>query len=187
MKKSLKVICLLVVLIAVFMLGWRVMPKVWPTVKEAVVYPVLPQLKPTPAPTQEPYEPKSTAAFGDPISETDSLIYYFYKDYCPWCRQLEPLTAGLPKEITLPDGTKSSVRFVCLNKVEDKYLQIITEYYETHEISEDRQYVPAIVIGDRYLFAGEEITGQLLDALMAGEGLKTGLLDGNSRVKSDAE
>ena len=181
MKKSLKILCLAVALIAVFMLGWRVMPKIWPSIKEAVVYPIFPDMKPTPAPTQEPYQPKGDYGFGNPVSKTDSVILYFYKYYCPWCRQLEPLTFGLPKQITLPDGTKSDVKLVCLNKVEDKYLQIITDYYERYGIEEEKQYVPAMVIGDRYLFAGEEITGQLLDALMAGEGLKTPLLDGNSR------
>ena len=182
MKKGLKILCAVLVPILAFVLGWRVMPRIWPEIKEAVVYPVFPQMKPSPAPTQEPYLPKSTASFEDPISAGDSLIYYFYKDYCPWCRQLEPLTSGLPKQITLPDGTKSDVKMVCMNKVEDKYLQIITEYYETYGIEEEKQYVPAMVIGDRYLFAGEEITGQLLDALMAGEGQKTPLLDGNMRT-----
>ena len=181
MRKGLKVICCLLTLVLVFVLGWRVMPKVWPGIKEAVVYPVFPQMKPTPAPTPEPYVPEGGIALGDPIDETDSVIYYFYKDYCPWCRQLEPLTAGLPKEITLPDGTKSAVKLVCLNKVEDDMLQIITRYYEEHGIPEEKQYVPAMVIGDRYLFAAEEIVPQLMEALMAGEGIKTELLDGKKR------
>ena len=181
MKKGLKILSSVLALVLVFVLGWRVMPKIWPGIKEAVVYPVFPNMKPTPAPTQEPYHPASEFAFGDPVSETDSVIYYFYKDYCPWCRQLEPLTAGLPKQIILPDGTRSTVKLIGLNKVEDRFLQIITEYYEKYSIPEEKQYVPAIVIGDRYLFAGEEIIGQLMEALMAGEGLKTPLLDGNGR------
>lgn len=183
MKKGVKILCLIAALIAVFLLGWRVMPNIWPSIKEAAVYPILPQLKPTPAPTQEPYQPKSTAAYGDPVAATDSLIYYFYKDYCPWCRQLEPLTAGLPETITLPDGTQSAVKLVCLNKVEEPMLQVIAAYYEQHEVPEDKQYVPAIVIGSRYLFAAEEIVPQLMDALTAGEGLTTPLLDGAQRVE----
>ena len=177
MKKGLKVLCLILALAIVFMLGWRVMPKVWPSIKEAVVYPVLPQLKPTPEPTPEPYTPESKTAFGDPLSETDSVIYYFYKDYCPWCKQLEPLTAGLPEQITLPDGTKSDVKLVCLNKVEDKYLEIITRYYDEHDIPEEKRYVPAMVIGDQYLFLAEEIVPQLMPLLMEGEGLKTPRLE----------
>lgn len=182
MKKGIKILCCVLVLALFFVLGWRVMPKVWPGIKEAVVYTVFPQMKPTPAPTQEPYQPAGDYGFGNPISETDSVIYYFYKDYCPWCRQLEPLTSGLPKRITLPDGTKSDVKLVCLNKVEDRFLQIITEYYVKYGIAEEEQYVPAIVIGDRYLFAGEEIISQLMETLVAGEGLKTPLLDGNERI-----
>lgn len=165
-----------------FLLGWRVMPRIWPQIKEAVVYPVFPQLKPAPV-EQELYMPESSASFEDEIGSNDSLIYYFYKDYCPYCRELEPLTAGLPKQITLPDGSISQVRLVCLNKVEDSCLKIITDYYESHDIPEERQYVPAIVIGDRYLFLEEEIIDQMMDALQAGEGLNTPLLNGTNRVQ----
>lgn len=181
MKKALKVLCCLLALAIVFVLGWRVMPKVWPGIKEAVVYPVLPQLKPTPAPTAEPYMPHSDTIFGEPIGATDSVIYYFYKDYCPYCRELEPLTAGLPKEIVLADGTVSQVKMVCLNKVEEDKLKIITEYYDAHNIPDERRYVPAMVIGDKYLFLKAEIVPGLMEALMAGEGLKTELMGGKSR------
>ena len=181
MKKGIKILCCFLVLAIVFLIGWRVMPQIWPGIKKAVVYPVFPQLEPTPAPTAEPYHPQSDSSIGDPINKTDSLIYYFYKDYCHWCRMLEPLTAGLPKEIFLEDGTKSTVKLICLNKVEEDKLQIITEYYETHEIPEEERYVPAMVIGDQYLFGNESIVQGLLNALTAGEGLKTGLLDGTER------
>ncbi len=186
-KKGLIILCVLLALIAGFALGWRVMPKVWPAIKEAAVYPIFPQMKPaapTPAPTPEPYVPHGAAKteFDAEVFAADSVIYYFYKDYCPWCRQLEPLTAGLPERITLPDGTASAVRLVCLNKVEDDALRIITEYYDTHGVPEEERLVPAVVIGDRYLFGGEKISGQLLEALMAGEGLNTPLLNGTERV-----
>ena len=180
-KKRIMNIFLILMLCVAFLAGWRIMPNIWPGIKEAVVYPVLPQLKPTPKPTAEPYLPQSNAQFGDSISKTDSVIYYFYKDYCPWCRQLEPLTAGLPKEIILEDGTKSAVKLICLNKVEEDMLRIITEYYDSHDIPEERRLVPAMVIGDHYLFAANEIVPSLMEALMAGEGLKTELLDGNER------
>ena len=181
MKKGWKILCAALVLIAVFLLGWRVMPKVWPGIKGSIVYPLFPQLKPEPEPV-DLYEPKATASFDDEVSAGDSLVYYFYKDYCPWCRQLEPLTAGLPKTVTLPGGTSSAVKLVCLNKVEDRYLKVITDYYEAHAVPEERQYVPAVVIGERYLFAGEEIIAQLCDSLAAGEGLATPLLNGQERV-----
>ncbi len=172
-------ICLLVLaLAAAFALGWRVMPKVWPSIK--AVFAGQPKTEAQAQP--DLYTPKSNAAFDDPVSTSDSLIYYFYKDYCPWCRQLEPLTAGLPKTVTLPDGTRSAVKLVCLNKVEEGPLKVITDYYGAHAVPEERQYVPALVIGDRYLFAGEEIVGQLMDALVAGEGLNTPLLNGAERV-----
>ena len=181
MKKPLRVLCVLLALLAAFLAGWRAMPRVWPELKKAVVYPVFPHLAPTAAPTAVPYTPRSTAAFGEEVAPTDSLVYYFYKDYCPWCRQLEPLMAALPGEIPLPDGTMSAVKLVCLNKVEEQALKIITAYCDAHDVPEERRFVPAVVVGDRYLFAGEEIIDGLLDALLAGEGLRTPLLDGNER------
>ena len=182
MRKGVKLLCAVLALALAFGLGWRVMPKVWPGIKKAVVYPVFPQLAPTPAPTPEPYQPKSSAALGDPITASDSLIYYFYKDYCPYCRELEPLTAGLPGQITLPDGTVSSIKLICVNKVEEDALKLITEYYDTAGIPEERRYVPALVIGEQYLFLKEEIVGLLADALASGEGLRTPLLDGADRI-----
>lgn len=185
MKKFLKFLALMLALGLAFLAGWRVMPRVWPAIKTRVVYEVFPQLKPTPAPvvTPAPYEPKSDAAFGDPVAVSDSLVYYFYKDYCPYCAALEPLTAGLPEQIILPDGTTSAVRLVCLNKNDDAMAEVIAQYYGDHAVPEERQYVPAIIIGDRYLMPGIEIIDQLMDALMAGEGLHTPLLNGSQRVE----
>ena len=179
MKRPLKIICAALALILAFGLGWRVMPGVWPELKRAV----LGQPVTTPAPAQEPlYVPKSNTAFEEAIGEKDSLIYYFYKDYCPYCRQLDPLMGGLPETITLPDGTPSRVRLVCLNKVEEEPARVIAEYYTAHAVPEERQYVPAVVIGERYLFTGSEIIAQLLEALTAGEGVNTPLLNGTERA-----
>ena len=170
MKKSLIIILITAGMIASFLIGWLVFPKVLNKI-----------LKPKPAAAQEPYVPAGADTFGSPVYEDDSVIYYFYKDHCPWCRRVEPLTAGLPEQITLPEGRRSNVRLFCLNKVEDRFLQIITEYYEQHGITEERQYVPAIVIGGRYLFGETEIVEQMMDSLIAGEGLQTPLLDGSER------
>ena len=187
-RRALKNFCLiLIVFLAAFILGWRVMPIVWPRIREAVVYPIFPRMKPaepTPAPTQAPYVPESRAktAFDAEIAEDDSVIYYFYKDYCPWCRQLAPLIAALPTHITLADGTVSAVRLICLNKADNEALRIIEAYYEKHTIPDDKQKVPSIVIGSRYLFGGEEIGEWMLEALITGEGLDTPLLNGMERV-----
>ena len=188
MKKGVRIFCWLIALCAAFMLGWRVMPRIWPGIKKNVVYRVMPQLEPEPETEEEPtlYTPESSSLYGDEISTNDSLIYYFYKDYCPYCMAIEPLMAGLPEQITLPDGSVSKVRLLCLNKVEDEYLRIITDYYDEHDVPEERRYVPAVVIGDRYLFLGEEIIPQLMEALIAGEGLQTQMLDGAERVESEA-
>ena len=180
MKKPVKILCLLAALVLAFGLGWRVMPKVWPQLKAAVAG------TPAPAATPEPelYHPASNTEFGETVGANDSLIYYFYKDYCPHCKALEPLTAGLPGEITLPDGTVSKVRLVALNKVEDEPARIIADYYAAAQIPEERQYVPAIVIGEKYLFLGEEIIPGLMEALVNGEGRNTLLLNGTERTET---
>lgn len=149
-RRTLKNFCLiLIVFLAAFFLGWRVMPIVWPEIKKAVVYPVFPGMKPdepTPAPTQEPYVPESRTktAFDAMISAGDSVIYYFYKDYCPWCRQLAPLIAALPTSIVLSNGNQSAVRLICLNKTDDESMQIIERYYETYNIPEEKRKVPSM-------------------------------------------
>lgn len=182
--KRLTTVCLIILLIIMsFLFGWRVMPRIWPDLKEAVVYRVLPQLRPSPAPSVPPYVPESNTAYGDPISVNDSLVYYFYKDNCKYCRELSPLISGLPEEVILPDGTVSPVRLVALNKVEDEACAIINDYYEAEDIAEERRYVPAVVVGDRYLYLRAEITDQLMDALVQGEGLNTPLLDGAERIQ----
>ena len=179
MKKAVKVVLVIFAFAAVFTLGCF-MPKLWPAFLNKVIYPVFPQLKTT---TQEDlYEPYYNAQLGDPISENDSVIYYFYKDYCPWCRQLTPLTAALPATIVLSDGTQSAVRLICLNKADNESMQTIETYYETHNIPEEKRKVPSMVIGDRYLFGGEEIGEWLIESLIAGDGLDTPLLNGFERV-----
>lgn len=172
MKKTLKFICCILILVVVFLCGWRVMPRIWPGIKANIIYPIFPQIQPEPAPTPEPYIPHGSVSYGETLDATDSVIYYFYKDYCSYCRELEPLTAGLPTEIILSDGVVSKVKLVCLNKVEEDKHKIIIDYYENHNIPDERQYVPAMVIGDKYYHLKSEIVPGLMDALMSGEGLK---------------
>ncbi len=181
MKKRGLIVCIILLAVLFFLLGWRIMPRLWPDIKENVLYPIFPQMRPEPLATLQPYVPDSNTSYGDPISISDSLVYYFYKDYCGYCREISPLMAGLPNEIILHDGTTSHVRLIALNKAEDKYYEIISQYYEKYDIIEERRYVPAVIIGNRYLFLRDEIVEQLTDALINGEGLHTPLLDGNKR------
>lgn len=181
MRKFLKVLAVLLAMAVCFLAGWRLMPRIWPAIKTGVVYPVFPALEPAPAPTAQPYAPKSNASLSDEIGETDSLVYYFYKPYCPYCREIEPLMAGLPQTVTLPDGAQSAVKLVAVDKLDEEQAQLIASYYETYKVPEERRYVPAVVIGNRHLMPGSEIIDQLLDALTAGEGLRTPLLDGSAR------
>ena len=160
------------------------MPRIWPSIKKNVVCKVIPSFcSINQTETEiELYTPQSDTKYGDKIAEGDSLIYYFYRDSCPYCMGLEPLMAGLPNQITLPDGTISDVKLICLNKAEDEYLRIITNYYDEHNVPEERKMVPSVVIGNQYLFLNDEIVDQLMDFLIMGEGVETEMLDGAERV-----
>lgn len=184
MSKKTKVLGVIFALCASFLLGWRVMPKIWPTIRLNYINRLIPQLQSSSESEEKTihYTPKSNSQYGDPILSSDSLIYYFYKDSCVYCLELEPLISGLPDQITLPDGSTSKIKLLCLNKVEEKYNKIIADYYEEHNIPDDQRYVPAIVIGDKYLFLKESIEDQLMNSLVAGEGLQTEMLEGAQRV-----
>ncbi len=182
MKESIQILVFILAVAAAFLLGWRVMPRLWRKRGKRVLSALHLRRVRGPEREPEPYLPKSTRAFGDEIGAGDSLIYYFYKDYCPHCRTLEPLTAGLPQKITLPDGTSSAVCLVCLSKSWEDTARIIADYCETHGVPKERQFVPAVVIGNRYLLGENEIVPQLMDALAGGEGLKTPLLNGTERL-----
>jgi len=109
----------------------------------------------------------------DDIQLSDSLIVYFYKDFCPYCLELSPLFDALPEQVTLPDGSLSRVRFVSLEKQIPRQMAAVQRYYDKLIVHPDRQYVPMVVIGQRALFLKEEIVAYLLKDLLAGEGLKT--------------
>lgn len=160
------------------------MPKIWPTIRLNYINRFIPRMQSSSEPEENTiiYTPKSHSQYGDPISSSDSLVYYFYKDSCVYCLELEPLISGLPDQITLPDGSISNIKLLCLNKAKEKYSKIIEDYYEEHNIPDDQRYVPAIVIGNRYLFLKESIEDQLMNSLVAGEGLQTEMLEGAQRV-----
>lgn len=182
MNKKTKIIGAIAALCVSFLLGWRVMPIIWPTIRLNYINRLLPQSTSEPVDKPIVYIPKSNSEYGNPISKSDSLVYYFYKDNCAYCVALSPLISGLPDQITLPDGSPSKIKLLCLNKNEEKYKRIITEYYEKHNIPEEQRYVPAIIIGNKYLFLEESIEDQLMNSLMAGEGLQTEMLEGAQRV-----
>ena len=184
MNKKLNIVGIIAALCISFLLGWRIMPKIWPTIRLDYINRLIPQLRTSSESEDKPilYTPKSNSKYGDSISTSDSLIYYFYKDYCSYCAELEPLISGLPDQVTLPDGSTSQIRLLCLNKVEDNYEKIITDFYEEHSIPDDQRYVPAIVIGNKYLCLKDAIEDQLMNSIVAGEGLQTEMLEGAQRV-----
>ena len=109
------------------------------------------------------------------LSDDDSVIVYVYKPNCEFCNKIKPLLEGLPDSITLPDGTPSRVVFVSLDKDDYDQYQIVKQYYEMLEIPEDHQYSPLVIVGDQYYMGYEEIVPNLLNALMAGDGVDTNL------------
>ncbi len=186
-KSQTKLILLFVfVFLAGGFIGWRVMVRVWPVIKPAImtniVYKIIPSLEPE-AKIVEPelYTARSTAATSDKFGPTDTVIYYLYKDYCPYCKAISPLFDEMPDIIRLADGTESKVYIIAIEKQTEEGLALCEYYYENFSITEDERYVPALVIGSTYLFGSNEIMGGLYPAILSGEGLKTPMLGDNTR------
>lgn len=125
-------------------------------------------------------EPREGQAFIAPRSDDlhdirpeDSLVIYLFKDYCPYCKELEPFFDALPETVTLSDGSVSRLRFVSLEKQIPAQMAVVQRYYDKLFVHPDRQLVPMVIVGNRALFLREEIEAGLLPALLAGEGLKT--------------
>lgn len=107
------------------------------------------------------------------IAEGDSVIVYFYKEWCPYCIELKALMDAIPETVTLPDGTASQVRFIGLNKENQEEMAIVEAYYDLLDIDEDRQLVPMVIVGESDLFLYDEIVPGLLTGLLAGEAIHT--------------
>lgn len=195
-KKRRRWPCVLLVLVLMagsFLVGWRLMaPHWWPVISPYVkqaVYTVLPSLRPASTAYEvELYTPDADAKIGDPIAATDSLFYYFYFPTCPYCANYaNMILAGLPDEITLPDGSVSRVVMVPVNKHDEAEYPYMEAYYNEHGIvkneEQNDQVVPSVVIGDRYLRGTLEIRDHFYKLLLSGEGLNTPLIDGNERVE----
>ena len=109
------------------------------------------------------------------IGETDTKIVYIYKPNCEFCAKVKPLLAGLPEYVYLADGTQSAIKFVSVNKDDYFEYQAVKQYYEMLEIPEDHQYSPLLIVGDKYYMGYDEIVPNLMNALIAGDGLTTDL------------
>lgn len=131
---------------------------------------------------QVEYSPAGNTTLVDEIGATDSLVYYFYRPTCKFCSErADMILAGLPDEITLPDGSKSCIRLVVLNKSDPVEGEIISRYYEEHDLPKERQLVPTLIIGDRYVCGSGEIKVEFLRLLLDGAGLYTPRIDGKAR------
>lgn len=184
---------ILLLMLISFVIGWRFMAYKWwpvlsPYAKQAI-YKIMPSMKPEePEVTVEEYNPRCDAKVGDPIYTSDSVFYYFYFPTCPYCTTYgNTILAGLPEYITLPDGSKSRVVMISLNKHNDTEFDHISSYYESHNIiktdEQNDQIVPSIVIGDTYLKGSDEIRDNFYRMLLNGDGQSTKLIDGASRVE----
>lgn len=146
----------------------------------------LPFVSPLSTPLPGAYEPASTQGLEAPVYADDSLVYYFYRPDCPYCRdRADMLLHGLPEYIDLPDGSVSRVVLVTVNKSDPVQGELIRACYHAREIGEDRQLVPAVLIGGAYLCGTEEIREHFLTMLCRGDGLATPLMNGGARETAD--
>lgn len=170
-KKRRLIVCMVLIASLSCLFGWRVMPRIWKWAKGLFVQPAVT--------VREPYVPVSSCSLQDVFSAEDSVIYYFYKDNCPYCEEIDGIFKGLPEEILLQNGQKSAVKLVCVNK--NEHLQVCNAYYEAAGIPENQRFVPAVAVGEHYLFAPSEILEGLYSALLSGDGLCTPMIGDNLR------
>lgn len=107
------------------------------------------------------------------LSESDTKIVYVYKPNCEFCAKVKPLLEGLPEQVILADGTVSRVVFASLNKDDYDQYQAVKQYYGDLQIPEDHRYSPLLIVGDQFYMGYDEIVPNLMDALIAGDGLTT--------------
>ena len=147
------------------------MPSIWKRVKTLLSEPVVVE--------RLMYTPPSTATLRDSFEESDSIMYYFYKDDCKYCEEIDAFFKGLPERIIFENGCVSDIELICVNKNIDK--AICDTYYELAGIPLDERYVPAVVIGEEYLFAPSEIMENVYKLLLSGKGKDTPMLGRNTR------
>ena len=133
------------------------------------------QIPAEPEPTAEPekdfYRNDDLAG----LKESDSRIVYVYKPNCEFCAKIKPLLEGLPEHVILADGTVSRIVFASLNKDDYDQYQAVKQYYEDLLIPEDHRYSPLLIVGEKFYMGYDEIVPNLMNALIAGDGLLTDL------------
>ena len=133
------------------------------------------QIPAEPEPTAEPekdfYRNDDLAG----LKESDSRIVYVYKPNCEFCAKIKPLLEGLPEHVVLQDGTVSRIVFVSLDKDDYDQYQAVKQYYDDLQIPEDHRYSPLLIVGEKFYMGYDEIVLNLMNALIAGDGLMTDL------------
>lgn len=107
---------------------------------------------------------------------TNTKIMYFYVPLCAECEDVESFFDDLdPSYNVAYDGQliNSQVIITKLNVSEIENLNLLRTYISKFGVPEERQQVPIIFIGDKYLFGIEEIKGNLKNLILSGEGLFT--------------
>lgn len=125
-------------------------------------------------------------------SGTDSNIIYLYVPLCAECEDVESFFDDLDPSYNIPyDGQliNSQVIITKLNVSEIENLNLLRTYISKFGVPEERQQVPIIFIGDKYLFGIEEIKGNLKNLILSGEGFFTPKFNeaGGDSVNIDAD
>lgn len=128
-----------------------------------------------PEPTAEPEKDFYRNDDLTDLKESDSKIVYVYKPNCEFCAKIKPLLEGLPEHVVLQDGTVSRIVFVSLDKDDYDQYQAVKQYYDDLQIPEDHRYSPLLIVGEKFYMGYDEIVPNLMNALIAGDGLQTDL------------
>jgi len=111
--------------------------------------------------------------------EKQSRIIYFYVPLCAECDEVENFFNTLNSSYyVLYEGQaiKSRLEIEKYNISTIDNLEMLRRYFDEYRIPDEDQQVPILFIGDKYLKGYEEIKGNLVNLIEAGQGILTPLL-----------
>jgi cytochrome c biogenesis protein CcdA len=117
-----------------------------------------------PAPQTAAKAPRDFPAAGP----GDSVLVCFVTTACENCEKATVLLRGLPDEITLADGTSSSLDIYYFNVAEEEGLPAARQFFSAFKVPDSKQLVPVVFYAGGYLAGYEEIEKNINEVLISG-------------------
>lgn len=108
---------------------------------------------------------------------------YFYRDDCEECMQLKPYLESLPGEILIGKERVPLVIEALASRSGDNG-EVLRQFFRDYDVPEEKQMVPFVILGDKYLAGADEIRSGFIPLAEKGYGLAG---TGEFQQKSDLE